>query len=93
MKNVNNMPTDGNNSSESGMIRKVLTWIVTKFSTSPTWSKIVITILVIAASLLLCFSCSAIRISQTSTGEIKVSSSQSTLDSTKIEINLLNNKK
>ena len=37
-------------------------------------------------------SCSTIRISQTSTGEVKVSSNQNVLDSTKIEINVLNTK-
>lgn len=36
--------------------------------------------------------CSTIRISQTSTGEVKVSSNQKVLDSTKIEINVLNTK-
>lgn len=83
---------NGSDSSGYGTIRKVLTWIMTKYSTLPTWSKVTTVVLVVIASLLLCFSCSAIRISQTSTGEIKVSSSQSTLDSTKIEINLLNRK-
>ena len=62
----------------------------------PKWLRYTIVCLVAAIGVLsYIFSssaCSAIRISQTSTGEIKVSSSQKVLDSTKIEINVLNKK-
>lgn len=65
--------------------------------TLPKWLRYTIIIIVCAIAALLSIvsteSCSAIRISQTSDGEIRVSSNQSTLDSTKIEINVLNNKK
>lgn len=62
----------------------------------PEWLRYTIVCLIAAIGVLsYIFSssaCSAIRISQTSTGEIKVSSSQKVLDSTKIEINVLNKK-
>ena len=63
----------------------------------PKWLRIaVIVLMAIVGVLSFIFtteSCSTIRISQSSNGEVRVSSNQSTLDSTKIEINLLNNKK
>ena len=62
----------------------------------PKWLRYTIIIVVCVLASLLAIvvteSCSTIRVSQTSNGEVRVSSSQSTLDSTKIEINLLNRK-
>ena len=62
----------------------------------PKWLRITVVIVIAAIGVLSYVfttqSCSAIRISQTSTGEVKVSSSQNVLDSTKIEINVLNTK-
>lgn len=63
--------------------------------TLPKWLRIVVVVVVFAVAALVTVmetSCSAIRISQTSTGEVKVSSSQNVLDSTKIEINVLNSR-
>lgn len=71
----------------------VKSWLITL----PKWLRYTIIIIVCALSALLAIvsieSCSSIRVSQTSNGEVRVSSSQSTLDSTKVEINLFNNKK
>ena len=61
--------------------------------TLPKWLRIVVIVVAFSIAALVAvmeISCSAIRISQTSTGEVKVSSSQNVLDSTKIEINVLN---
>lgn len=61
----------------------------------PKWLRYTVVCLIAAIGVLsyiFSSSCSAIRISQTSTGEVKVSSSQRVLDSTKIEINVLNTK-
>lgn len=62
----------------------------------PKWLRITVVIVIAVIGVLSYVftieSCSTIRISQTSTGEVKVSSSQNVLDSTKIEINVLNSK-
>ena len=63
--------------------------------TLPKWLRIVVIVVAFAIAALVTVmetSCSSIRISQTSTGEVKVSSSQNVLDSTKIEINVLNSR-
>ena len=63
--------------------------------TLPKWLRIVVVVVAFAIASLVTImetSCSSIRISQTSTGEVKVSSSQNVLDSTKIEINVLNSR-
>lgn len=63
--------------------------------TLPKWLRIVVVVVAFAIAALVTIletSCSSIRISQTSTGEVKVSSSQKVLDSTKIEINVLNSR-
>lgn len=61
----------------------------------PKWLRYTVVCLIAAVGVLsyiFSSSCSTIRISQTSTGEVKVSSNQKVLDSTKIEINVLNSK-
>lgn len=66
------------------------------FDNLPKWaSHLIVTllgVLIIITAIVTLQSCSTIRISQTSTGEVKVTSNQSVLDSTKIEINVLNSK-
>lgn len=72
---------------------EIKSWLLTL----PKWLRYTIIIIVCALVALLAIvgteSCSSIRVSQASDGEVRVSSSQSTLDSTKVEINLFNNKK
>ena len=69
------------------------TWL----NTLPKWLRITVVIFIAIIGILSYVttiqSCSTIRVSQTSTGEVKVTSNQKVLDSTKIEINLLNTKK
>lgn len=63
--------------------------------TLPKWLRIIVIVVAFSIAALVAVmetSCSTIRISQTSTGEVKVSSSQNVLDSTKIEINVLNSR-
>lgn len=68
------------------------TWLCTL----PKWLRITVIIFIAIIGVLSYIttmqSCSTIRVSQTSTGEVKVTSNQRVLDSTKIEINLLNTK-
>ena len=68
------------------------TWL----NTLPKWLRITVVVCIAIIGILSYIttmqSCSAIRISQTSTGEVKVSSNMKVLDSTKIEINVLNTK-
>lgn len=72
---------------------EIKSWLMTL----PKWLRYTIIIIVCFLAALLAIvgtgSCSTIRVFQSSNGEVRVSSNQSTLDSTKIEINLLNNKK
>ena len=68
------------------------TWL----NTLPKWLRITVIVCIaiigVLSYIMTMQSCSTIRVTQTSTGEVKVTSNQRVLDSTKIEINLLNTK-
>lgn len=70
----------------------ILTKVLNFLKTLPVWVRhFLVTLAAIGALVALCIttvSCSTFRISQTSTGEIKVTSSNSVMDSTKINIHL-----
>lgn len=74
-----------------------MTFFVNLYKKCPKWCRYVVIVIVAVAMLLLGIfgtsACSTVRVTQNSNGEVKVTSSNSVMDSTKIEINVLNSKK
>ena len=71
------------------MNTEFLTNFLTKLKSAPLWVKIVsIVIVALVSAVLLFSSCSTIRTTMNSAGEIHTSVNQSALDSTHISINL-----
>ena len=67
--------------------------ILQRLKSSPVWVRIVSVVVVAAVAALLLFSCSTIRTTMNSAGEIHTSVNQSVLDSTHISINLFSRPK